>query len=60
VVDVTQDIATVPNASPSLVTVERMLPLSTFTPGAYTLKIILTDKLKNQTVNQTAKFTVRS
>jgi GWxTD domain-containing protein len=60
VVDVTQDIATVPNASPSLVTVERMLPLSTFTPGAYTLKIVLTDKLKNQTVNQTAKFTVRS
>lgn len=60
VVDVTQDIATVPNASGSLVTVERMLPLNTFAPGAYTLKIVLTDKLKNQTVNQTAKFTVRS
>jgi GWxTD domain-containing protein len=60
VVDVNQDIATVPNASGSLVTVERMLPLSTFAPGEYTLKIVLTDKLKNQTVNQTAKFTVRS
>jgi hypothetical protein len=60
VVDVNQDVGTLPNASASLVTVERMLPLKTFAPGKYTLKIILTDKLKNQTVNQTANFTVRS
>src|SRR5690349_8037627 len=60
VVDVSQDLATVPNASSSLVTVERMLPLKTFTPGKYTLKIILTDKVKSQTVNQSAPFTVTS
>jgi hypothetical protein len=60
VVDVSQDIATIPNASGSLVTVERMLPLKTFAPGQYTLHITLTDKLKNQTVNQTAPFTVTS
>src|SRR6185312_5902694 len=60
VVDVSQDLATVPNASSSLVTVERMLQLKTFSPGKYTLKIILTDKVKSQTVNQTAPFTVTS
>jgi hypothetical protein len=60
VVDVSQDLASVPNASSSLVTVERMLPLKTFTPGKYTLKIILTDKVKSQTVNQSAPFTVTS
>jgi hypothetical protein len=58
VVNVSQDIATVPNASSSLITVERMLSLKTFSPGKYKLKITLTDKLKNQTVNQTADFTV--
>jgi GWxTD domain-containing protein len=60
VVEVSQDLANVPNASSSLVTVEQMLPLKKFAPGKYTLKIILTDKLKNQTVNQTAPFTVTS
>jgi GWxTD domain-containing protein len=60
VVEVSQDLAKVPNASSSLVTVEQMLPLKNFAPGKYTLKIILTDKLKNQTVNQTAPFTVTS
>jgi GWxTD domain-containing protein len=60
VVDVSQDLASLPNASSSLVTVERMLPLKTFAPGKYTLKIILTDKVKSQTVNQTAPFTVTS
>jgi hypothetical protein len=60
VVNVNQDLATVPNASSSLVTVERMLPLKTFAPGKYTLKIVLTDNVKSQTVNQTAPFTVTS
>jgi hypothetical protein len=60
VVDVSQDLSSIPNASSSLVTVEQMLPLKKFVPGKYTLKIILNDKLKNQTVNQTAPFTVTS
>lgn len=60
VVDVNQDLSTVPNASSFLVTVERMLPLKDFAPGKYTLKIVLTDKLKNQTINQAAPFTVTS
>jgi hypothetical protein len=60
VVNVNQDLGSVPNASSSLVTVQRMLPLKTFAPGKYTLKIVLTDKVKSQTVNQTAPFTVTS
>ena len=60
VIDVSQDLAKVENASSSLVTVQQMLPLTKFAPGKYTLKIVLTDKLKNQTINQTAPFTVTS
>ncbi|MGA8597210.1 MAG: GWxTD domain-containing protein [Bryobacteraceae bacterium] len=60
VVNVSQDISTIQNASASLVTVEQMLPLKKFAPGKYTLKIVLTDKLKNQTVNQSHSFTVTS
>ena len=60
VVDVSQDISTIQNASASLVTVEQMLPLKKFAPGKYTLKIVLTDKLKNQTINQSHPFTVTS
>jgi GWxTD domain-containing protein len=60
VVEVSQDLSTIQNASSSLVTVEQMLPLSKFAPGKYTLKIVLTDKLKNQTINQSAPFTITS
>jgi hypothetical protein len=49
-----------PNASSSLVTVEKMLPLGKLSPGKYTLKINLNDKLKNQTIKQSAPFTVTS
>ncbi len=60
VVDFSEDISSMPNASPSLLTIEKMLPLNKLSPGQYTLQINLTDKLKNQTVNQSAPFTVTS
>ena len=60
VINFSEDISHMPNASSSLVTVEKMLPLNNLSPGKYTLKINLTDKLKNQTINQTAPFTVTS
>jgi GWxTD domain-containing protein len=50
VIDFSEEFSAVPNASSSLLTIEKMLPL----------KINLTDKLKNQTVNQSAPFTVTS
>lgn len=60
VIHFSEDISGLPNASSSLVTVEKMLPLNNLSPGKYTLKINLNDKLKNQTIKQSAPFTVTS
>jgi len=40
------------------VTVEHLLPLKDFEPGAYTLKVKIVDNVRNQTVNESANFTV--
>ncbi len=56
----TEDIAAIPNASAFLVTVEKKLPLKSLAPGKYTLKLKVTDKLKNQSLTPTAQFTVTS
>jgi hypothetical protein len=50
----------IPNASPFLVTVEKKLPLKSLAPGKYTLKLKVTDKLKNQSLTPSAQFTVTS
>jgi GWxTD domain-containing protein len=42
------------------VTIERLLPLATLTPGKYSLEVIATDALSNQTISRTAEFTVRA
>jgi hypothetical protein len=42
------------------ITLERNLPLSSLTPGHYTLEIFALDLLTNQTVTRTADFTVAS
>ena len=39
-------------------TVEKLLPLKTLEPGQYTLKMKVTDKLRNQTLTPSATFTV--
>lgn len=41
------------------VTIERLLPLATLTPGKYTLEIDATDAISNQTISKSADFTVR-
>jgi GWxTD domain-containing protein len=41
------------------VTIERLLPLATLAPGKYTLEIIATDRLANQTISRSAEFTVK-
>ncbi|MBV8895127.1 MAG: GWxTD domain-containing protein [Acidobacteriaceae bacterium] len=60
VLSYSEDLATIPNSSAFLVTVEKKLPLKTLSPGKYTLKLKVTDKLKNQTLTPTAQFTVTS
>src|SRR5271169_3220308 len=41
------------------VTIERWLPLSTLTPGKYSIEINATDSISNQSISKTADFTVR-
>ncbi len=56
----TEDISTIPNASAFLVTVEKKLLLKSLAPGKYTLRLRVNDKLKNQSLTPSAKFTVTS
>src|SRR5208282_6383042 len=42
------------------VTIERLLPLATMAPGKYSIEVVATDKLSNQTVTRTADFTVKA
>jgi GWxTD domain-containing protein len=58
VLDASEDLATIPNSSAFLVTVEKKLPLKSLAPGKYTLRLKVTDKLKNQSLTPTAQFTV--
>jgi hypothetical protein len=48
----------IPGASTSQVTVEKLLPLNTLSPGQYTLRLKVTDKNRNQTLTPSVQFTV--
>ena len=39
-------------------TIEKLLPLADMAPGQYTLKVKITDKLKNSTLTQSAQFSI--
>ncbi len=57
----TEELSKIENASPSLVTVEKLLPLNKLEPGSYSLKMTVVDKLKNATLTTPpANFTVTS
>jgi len=56
--DFTEDVATLPGASASQVTVEKLLPLQNLPVGQYTLKMKITDRNRNQVLTPTAQFTV--
>ncbi len=58
VLDVTEDVNSIPGASAQQVTVEKLLPLQSLEPGQYTLKMKVTDKNKNTVVTPEAAFTV--
>jgi len=42
------------------VTLERLLPLATLSPGKYSLEVNATDTLSRQTISRTAEFTVKA
>ncbi len=54
----TEDVAQVPNASATTITLEKLLPLKGLAPGQYELRIKVTDKNRNQVVTPSAQFTV--
>ncbi len=54
----TELVAGMPGASGSQVTIEKRLSLATLAPGQYELRMKITDKIRNQTLSPTAKFTV--
>jgi GWxTD domain-containing protein len=58
VFDYTEDIGEMPNASTAQVTIEKLLPLKTLAPGKYTIRLKVTDKVRNQVLTPTAQFTI--
>ena len=42
------------------VTIERLLPLATLTPGKYSLEVVATDSVSNKTVSKTVDFSIKT
>ena len=58
VVDFTEDVTSVEGASANQVTVEKLLPLQSFSAGRYTLKMTVVDRNRDKRVSTSASFTV--
>jgi GWxTD domain-containing protein len=53
-----EEVGSIANASANQVTIEKLLPLTSFAPGTYTVKVKATDKNRTETVQQQGNFTV--
>jgi GWxTD domain-containing protein len=58
VLEAVDDLSKVPGAAASQVTLEKFFDLRELTPGRYTLKLKITDKVRGNTITQTAAFSV--
>ena len=58
VFDFTEDLAKIPEASAQQVTVNKRMTLTALKPGAYTLRLKVTDKNSKQTLTPSATFRV--
>jgi len=58
IIDVTEDVGQVPDASASQITIQKLLPLKDLAPGQYTLQLKVTDRKNNQVLTPSAKFTI--
>ncbi|MBI4464456.1 MAG: GWxTD domain-containing protein [Acidobacteria bacterium] len=59
VIEFEENAADLPDASPSQVVLEKMMPLASLEPGQYTLKITVTDLMTQKSVSPSAEFVVR-
>jgi GWxTD domain-containing protein len=58
IIEFSEVLTKIPNASANQVTIEKLLPMKGFAPGNYVLKVKASDKKANQTVQQQVNFTV--
>ena len=58
IADLTEDLSQLPDASGSQATIEKYINLNGIPPGQYTLRLKVTDKMRNQVLTPTADFTV--
>jgi len=58
VLSFSEEAGTMPNASASQVTIEKMLPLKTFASGIYVLRVKVTDRNGNQSLQRQESFTL--
>ncbi len=58
IADLTEDMSQLPDASGSQVTIQKYFNLNSLPPGQYTLRLKVTDKVRNQVLTPTADFTV--
>jgi hypothetical protein len=59
VFDFSEEVTALPGASAQQVTVEHILPLAKMEPGQYTLRMKVTDRIRNQVLTPSATFTVK-
>ena len=57
VLEFVEDVAGLEGSAAQL-TIEKLLPLQSLEPGKYTLKLKVTDKIKNETLTQQAQFSI--
>jgi GWxTD domain-containing protein len=58
IMDFSEEVGSIANASSSQVTIRKLTSLKTFQPGTYTLKVTASDRIGNHTVQQQGDFTV--
>jgi hypothetical protein len=60
ILDYTEDVSQLPDASASQITIQKFLPLKNYklSPGSYTLRLKITDKNRNQVLPLATQFTV--
>lgn len=58
VLEFSEEVSKIPNASASQVTIEKLLPLKDMVPGTYTLRVKASDRKGNQSLQLQTNFTV--